>query len=348
MSETLIKDTPFKNNTVVIVLFTLTLISILLFIGLSTADVPINEPLKSIHIFMIGIMPDVIVSLIMFIVFYTIVEKSIIRENRKNLNIISNKIDEKFSAIRIGNELNEDILNILYKDDLKNKMFFKSIDKTNNFSKFFIKSCFLSLKQEFTIDSDMIKFNNQHLTLKTYIEFWRFLYLQQQTRKENSKKPIIIRALHSNSLSIWDTENSKFGNIATNVRYLQKKFTDEGGIIVRVIRGKEDFNKLPPLSKKIIAEMKNNGIEVKYLKLGKNSVDSDFLLVYDEDLIIEWQSYSDGENVATSTVWTKIPQSALRNWQNIFNELKYCNDPIESIPSERQFHWTIDDTSLDC
>lgn len=190
----------------------------------------------------------------------------------------------------------------------------------------------------FKLNSNGILLEGEHWSLQSYIQFWQYLAeTQKKIKHEKTQNNIIVRLTHSNDINIWKTSSKPYKEYAEDAYLFQKKFIKNGGIIVRILIGKEE--KANKDYDEVIEKMKSIGIEAKYLPQSEvPERDFDFSFLADEGIVMKWFSGNNGKRLSKCEITDEVDDVVKRTWASLFEKLKEKGDPITSIPKDREHH----------
>lgn len=205
----------------------------------------------------------------------------------------------------------------------------------NGMAKVFGSKVYYNYLRNFRLVDNGFAVEGEQFALSSYAEFWRQLNEEQNIRNALKKPCLIARITHSNEIQIWDPnmEPKAYKQAKLSLYNSQKEFVKNGGIIVRVLIGRE---KAPNANyKSIIEKMSEIGIEVKYFdETVYNVPDYDFLYLADEGIVLKWYAAL-GQNLTGFEVTDAVEDEVKEVWETIYNLLRDGGDPITSIPPER-------------
>lgn len=176
----------------------------------------------------------------------------------------------------------------------------------------------------------------EHQSLMAYRVFWQELVrLQQAVKKSPGYKQdemcLIARVTHSNDVELWMPEHYQ---IAHDLITLQKKFRDEGGIIVRLLVStspEPDEN-----HETTIHRMTEAGIEARFLH-DHLKFDYDFLWVSspNHNIVLTWHSGQNGKGLSHCRIMDKVEPSILSLWERLAGKSEMEKGQFTSIPAIR-------------
>lgn len=188
----------------------------------------------------------------------------------------------------------------------------------------------------FVLERRGILLQGEHWALQTYIKFWEYLAnLQLHYQNNPEEKNIIARITHSNDINIWRKQDQAYQRYAEDAYMFQKLFISRGGIIVRILIGPTDTPSSEYVD--VINNMNKIGIETKYISRTEVAErDFDFMYLADQGIVLKWFSGNSGRRLAQCMIVDHVEDDVKRTWANLFELLKEKNNPITSIPDDRQ------------
>jgi hypothetical protein len=292
--------------------------------------------------FLGGVLPNFFASAIgVAIVYFLFTRKGIdpystIRDAIFEDRQMNQKLKQEIELTKTQMSLNKEIYSVLDKQNNDFKRLALHILDSNPLAKGLSKRILESFLHKFEAFSNGINIKDEYMSLYSYITFWEYLSELQEKKKKDKDDCIVVRVVHSNSIHIWTNEHDKYKELSIEIYRWQRKFIANGGIIVRILIGKDEF---PNESyQRAMKEMEKCGIDAKYLhKSQKVRLQYDFLLLFDEKFTVKWKSDAHGDGLSECEYFDSISKDDARTWQYLFYELRDKGNPITSIPQNREF-----------
>lgn len=212
------------------------------------------------------------------------------------------------------------------------------ISQLNPITKDVAQGVFRNYLERFSLERKGFSVKGEQFALNSYVLFWEKLCVEQRKNRAEGIPDIIARITHSNQIEIWcDKVNGEHYSSVTHSLYaLQKEFIKTGGVIARILIGKENVPN--EKYKEAMEKMKSIGVDVKYLPRNSFEVqDYDFLFLHREQLMLTWQADRNNIKLAGFAIQDTIPIEVIRDWKKLYDALEEKNDAINAIPKDREF-----------
>jgi len=179
--------------------------------------------------------------------------------------------------------------------------------------------------------------HGEHQSLMAYRVFWdELVRLQQRIKKApgyvREEMCLIARVTHSNNVELWMPQHYQ---IAQDLLKLQKKFIDEGGVIVRLLVSTAP--EPDPNYETTIKEMKDIGIEARFLH-DRYKFDYDMLWVSNpnHNIVLTWHSGQNGKGLSHCRIMDHVDSTILSMWENLAGTSEKDEGVFELIPVNRR------------
>lgn len=245
-------------------------------------------------------------------------------------------IEGLMNTVNRQNKVTSELFNTLKSEQIELQKIYTFLHSKDIILKEFGNNMIQKYLEGFKVDNEGITFTGEHWSLSTYIQFWEYLANKQKQIKESKiGDNIIARITHSNDINIWKSDTKLYRSYSESSYLYQKKFTDNGGIIVRILLGEDD--KPNDDYKQVMKKMEGAGIEAKYLPQKYISEkDFDFLFLADEGIVMKWFSGNKGQKLSKCTIVDNVENVVEQTWAKLYDILNRNDDGIQSIAPNRQ------------
>lgn len=162
------------------------------------------------------------------------------------------------------------------------------------------------------------------------INFWSSLVELQEKRSKSKGDNVIIRAIHSNDIELWDP---KIQNLNTTKMYQkQEEFTALGGKIIRILIVSDDSKM--EIYERVKKHMEDRKIQVYILKYNAQ-LEYDYLFSYEDKVIAKWFSGQAGNMISRCEIEDIVVDDDIDNWKALAEEAVKETEVGIDIPEDR-------------